>query len=64
MSGIALISYLLLKNTSKHPRLNYYQAHIGFFDGDGYDVFMQNFGLERVYSHWFFDASRRKFIRV
>ncbi|MBN4047180.1 acyloxyacyl hydrolase [bacterium AH-315-P13] len=53
MSGVALASYFLVKKASEDYRIDYYQAHIAYFNGDGYDVYMQNFGLEREYSSWF-----------
>ena len=52
MSGIAIASYFLTKKDSK-IRLNYYQVHLAYFNGDGYNVYMQNFGLEKEYSSWF-----------
>ncbi len=52
MSGIAIASYFLTKKDSK-SRLNYYQVHLAYFNGDGYNVYMQNFGLEKEYSSWF-----------
>lgn len=57
MTGVALVSYFLIKNISKDTRLDYYQTHIGYFNGYSsgkhYNVFMQNFGVEREYTQWF-----------
>lgn len=53
MSGIAVASYFLTKKASEDSKLNFKQIHIAYFNGDGYDVYMQNFGLEREYSSWF-----------
>ena len=53
MSGIAIASYFLSKKASEDSKLNFKQVHIAYFNGDGYDVFMQNFGFERVYRSWF-----------
>ena len=53
MSAVTLGSYFLIKHTSDNDRLDFYQAHAGYYNGDGYNVFMQNFGVEREYSPWF-----------
>ena len=51
-SGTAALSVMIAKLTSKEPELSYYQAHIGYFNGDGYSVFMQNFGVEQEFAPW------------
>ena len=53
MSAFTLGSYFLIKNTSEGDKVDYYQVHTGYFNGDGYNVFMQNIGVEREYSPWF-----------
>ncbi|MFK7933668.1 MAG: acyloxyacyl hydrolase [Saprospiraceae bacterium] len=53
MSGAAVGSILLVKLLDKDEKLGYYQGHVGYFNGDGYDVFMQNFGIERVFAPWY-----------
>lgn len=53
MSGIAIVSYFLTKKASEDSKLNFKQVHIAYFNGNGYNVYMQNFGFERVYAPWF-----------
>ncbi len=53
MSGVALASYFLSIKANENDKVEYYQLHVAYFNGDGYDVFMQNFGIEREYSKWF-----------
>ncbi len=53
MSGAAVGSLVLAKFLSKDPKLDYFQGHIGYFNGDGYNVYMQNFGVERAFAPWF-----------
>lgn len=63
MSGVALASYLVSDFLLENKQLSFYQAHVGYFTGtsgtDGasltnkYQVWMQNFGVEREFSKWF-----------
>jgi len=53
MTALTLGSFFLLKNNSDKDKIDYYQAHAGYFNGDNYSVFMQNVGVEREYSPWF-----------
>ena len=53
MSGAAVSSLFLAKFLSNNPKLDYYQANLGYFNGDGYNIFMQNFGVERAFAPWF-----------
>jgi hypothetical protein len=68
MSSAALGSYLISKFLIKDVKIDYYQAHAGYFygySGGGwgpssqestktpYNIFMESFGAEREYSHWF-----------
>lgn len=68
MVSAALGSYLVSRFFTNDAKINYYQAHTGYFygySGEGwgpssqastktaYNIFMQNFGAEREYSRWF-----------
>jgi hypothetical protein len=53
LSSFALASYFLVKKNQNNSKIDYYQTHIGYFENSKYRVLMQNFGVERNYSHWF-----------
>ena len=53
MTALGIGAYFLTKNVPEKNKAKFYQLHFAFFQGDGYNVYMQNFGLEREYSHWF-----------
>lgn len=53
MSALAVGSYFLTKNAPDDEKIDFYQARFGYFNGDGYNVLLQNFGVEREYSSWF-----------
>lgn len=53
MIALGVGSYFLTKNVPEEQKAKFYQLHFAFFQGDGYNVYMQNFGIEREYSNWF-----------
>lgn len=53
MTGAGIGSILLSKFATKDTPMDFYQAHVGYFGGNDYSVFMQNFGVERAFSSWF-----------
>ena len=53
MTALGIGAYFLTKNVPDEKKSKFYQLHFAFFQGDGYKVYMQNFGLEREYSNWF-----------
>ena len=53
MVALGVGSYFLTKNVPEENKAEFYQLHFAFFEGDGYSVYMQNFGVEREYSNWF-----------
>lgn len=68
MSSAALGSFLISKFLTNDVKIDYYQAHVGYFYGysgggwgpstqestkTAYSIFMESFGAEREYSRWF-----------
>jgi hypothetical protein len=53
MIALGIGSYFFTKNVPEEKKAIFYQLHFAFFEGDGYKVYMQNFGVEREYSNWF-----------
>ncbi len=54
ITGFALASYLTTAFLIEDDKMDFYQAHAGFYlDGDSYTVIAQNFGVERRAATWF-----------
>lgn len=53
MSSIAIASYFLSKKNANNLKTDYFQSNFGYFNGERYQIYIQNFGVEREYASWF-----------